>query len=241
MDRVLVDPVTNLAIGEQVELGPEQSRHLVRVRRAEAGSRVELLNGGGRRATGTVIGLGGPKRSPAAVVEVEEAHEEPPPHPWIEVWAATPKGDRLPTMVEQLGQVGAGAWRPLVSDRAVVDPGLRKLDRLRRIARESIKQSGRSHALEILEPMGMEAALEAPSANELLVVADPSGDHPRSLSGADPSRARVLIGPEGGWSPAELERARSAGARVTSLGGSIMRIGTAAVVATALAHTSLVS
>lgn len=142
------------------------------------------------------------------------------------VRSAVPKGPRLEHMIDQLSQIGVGAWSPLISTRAVVDPRRGKLDRLERVCLEAVKQSGRAWAMRI------EASVAARSLpiTSGVIVADRSGD-PLGAVGPTGEDLTLLIGPEGGWTPDELERFRSGGARIVSFGPHVMRIETAAVVA----------
>lgn len=239
MHRILLksdqDPLLDLH--HPLIITGEEARHTVRVRRARLGEPVELLDAAGGRGHGRIESIVLHRRGdPELLIALERLTHEPPPRPRIEVCAAAPKGDRLETMIEQLGQVGASAWRPLLADRSVVDPSLRRLDRLRRIALESIKQSGRAWPLEVLEPVDSAQALAPPAPGEVVLLADPRGPHGPSIlahAAAAPS-ARILIGPEGGWSDGELAHAAASQIHALSLGPAVMRIGTAAVAAAAV-------
>jgi 16S rRNA (uracil1498-N3)-methyltransferase len=150
--------------------------------------------------------------------------------PRLEVWSATPKGSRVDELVDGLCQVGVAGWFALETARGVVDPRGTKLERLRKIAAEAGKQCGRAWRMEVEGPLGLGRAL-APAAGAAIVVADAAGE-PFVATGA--RLVRLLIGPEGGWSPGELERARGAGARINRFGPHTMRIETAAVAAAAV-------
>jgi len=158
---------------------------------------------------------------------VEALQRIPPVEPRLEVWASSPKGPRLESMIDGLSQAGAAAWAPLSTQRTVVEPGAGKLDRMHRLAAEASKQAGRAWDLEILPGGDLAAALAGPA----VVVAHASGG-PYRPGGA--AMIRLLIGPEGGWTVDELARARAGGASVASFGPHIMRIETAAVVAAAI-------
>jgi 16S rRNA (uracil1498-N3)-methyltransferase len=132
--------------------------------------------------------------------------------------------------VQKLTEVGAQRIALLESDHSVVRWDLaragRQLERLQRIAREAAAQSRRCR-LPVIEgpvPYGVMIA-EAGAA-----IADPDG---RPLAAAL-TRGPLLIGPEGGWSAAERSSASQAGAAAVSLGATVLRVETAAVVAAAL-------
>jgi 16S rRNA (uracil1498-N3)-methyltransferase len=153
------------------------------------------------------------------------------PSPRLEVLSAAPKGSRLEDMIDGLSQVGADAWMLLETDRAEVDPRPGKLERLRRVAAEASKQSGRPWLLEIGQSVQLAAALGRAGPGRSVVVADVSGE-PYSRRGEP--EISLLIGPEGGWSPAELAAVRRSSARVCRFGPHTMRIETAAVAAAAI-------
>jgi len=127
-------------------------------------------------------------------------------------------------MIDGLSQVGAASWSMLESERSVTEPREGKMERLERTAMEASKQCGRAWRLEIGGVMKFAEAVRM----EGVVVADVSGSA-YERSGADV--VRLLVGPEGGWAPEELQLARARGAAVCRFGPHVMRIETAAVVA----------
>jgi 16S rRNA (uracil1498-N3)-methyltransferase len=145
----------------------------------------------------------------------------------VEVVSAAPKGPRLGDMIDGLSQVGAASWSPLDSARGVVEPGAAKLGRLERIAAEAAKQCGRAWRLEIGAGLRFEDSLGGGN----VVLADALGA-PYKASGQ--GTVRVLVGPEGGWDPRELDAARRAGVRIARFGPHAMRIETATVAAAAV-------
>lgn len=208
-----------------VALAGEEAHHAVRVKRLRVGEAVEAFDGRGRVMRGTVTGVGGSRANPVVEIEATGGVEVVAPvSPRVEVWCPTPKGDRLERMLDQLSQIGAGAWRQLACARGE-DHMPRRTDRLERVVIESAKQCGRAHLLEIGDAVAFEDALGHPG----VVIADAS-------AGGQPGpgeSACVLIGPEGGWTPGELDRARAGGVPMLPLGPHVLRLETAAVVAAA--------
>jgi 16S rRNA (uracil1498-N3)-methyltransferase len=214
--------------GDIALINGEEAHHAARVKRLEAGEGVELLDGQGGIASGQVKTL--EKHGKAhwqLAVLVEGVRKEPEPQPWLEVCAAAPKGQRLESMVEMLSQVGVGAYRGLEARRTVSDPRPGKLDRVRRVATESAKQCGRAWTMRIARPILFKDAIE-PSEGVSIVLADATGGAYEPVGAAS---LRLLIGPEGGFTENELERAKDAGVRIARFGEHILRIETAAVVA----------
>lgn len=227
IERVHVGSLEGLAEGSPLPLDGEESHHLARVRRAQAGDPVRAHDGRGRIAHAVIDRVEKGKDGWSVWLRVSQVEVCPPTTPRVEVWAPAPKGDRLSAMIEGLAQVGAAAWIPLICQRAVVEPRETKMDRLRRIAEEATKQCGRAWTLEIGEPASLARAFED---SVPVVLADAEGQSPSPIDGPI---VRVLIGPEGGFSPEEIAEIRSRGGRTSRFGPHIMRIETAAVVAAA--------
>lgn len=229
-------PTLDRTPGTLVELTGEEAHHAARVKRLAPGDSLDVFDARGRSAHATIESIHKAPRRDAPDPWIVRLRLGPvtlatPVRPALEVCAAPPKGERLEWMIDQLSQVGAAIWRPLVAERTVVEPREGKLARLERAAIEAAKQSGRAWALDIAPPIDFADALIGPG----VILADASG--PRwapSDFGPCPPELRLLIGPEGGWTPAEIARARSSGVVIASFGSAIMRIETAAVAAAAL-------
>ncbi|HMN42520.1 MAG TPA: RsmE family RNA methyltransferase [Phycisphaerales bacterium] len=230
MHRVSVDQIV-WAAGESAVIDGDEAHHALRVKRVRPGERIELMDGRGGIAEGEVVEGDLGAKSRELHVRVTGVRREQPARPRVEIWTAVPKGGRVDEMIDQLAQVGAAAWRPLDTARGVVDPREAKMERLGRIAVEASKQCGRAWRLEIGPKATMDEALRA-APGVRVVVADASGS---PWSGAESSEhLRLLIGPEGGWTPEELAAARTANASISRFGPHVMRIETAAVAACAM-------
>ncbi len=213
----------------------DEARHAVRVKRLEVGDGVLVLNGRGLEMSATVAGVrkerGRGDGDWVMDLRVDAARVVPRTRPSLRVFSGVPKGDRLEQMVDGLSQVGTAAWCPLMSGRSIVDRGEGKIDRLRRVCEESLKQCGRAWLMEVAERVVYcDAILAAGGGGGEVVIADASGGeyHP---GGAD--SVALFVGPEGGFTPEEVEQARAAGARVCSFGVHTMRVEVAAVVGAA--------
>ncbi len=230
MHRVLsvnLDPTAATLI-----IGGDEAHHAIRVKRLQAGDPLEVQNGAGIVALCVISSILKLPRTGEWTMELEirEVRTVPPVSPTLEIWSATPKGNRLDEMIEGLSEVGAASWHPLETVRGVVDPRESKLQRLERIATESSKQCGRAWNLQIGEGGTIKQAL---ATTAQIVVCDASGEP--FVPGSPPaSHIRVLVGPEGGWTPQELEQLRMPPARICRFGPHIMRIETAAVAAAAV-------
>lgn len=226
--RIHVD-APDLAPGPLIVEG-EEAHHAIRVKRVGPGQTVEILNGRGRIATAVVRETTKARDSWRLAVQVEQVRDAALATPRLEVCTAAPKGARLSELIDGLSQAGAASWSLLETERGVAESAASRIDRLNRIAAEASKQCGRAWHLEIGNPRPVALAI-LPLSGLQCVVADESGEA-YTRSGA--AAIRLLIGPEGGWSPSELQSAHDSGATVASFGPHTMRIETAAVVAAAI-------
>jgi len=227
------------------ELAEGEVDHARRVLRLGAGDRLVGLDGLGA-AWPLVV-----ERSDARAFEVRaegEPTREPAPGepgaslPWIEVAVALPRGDRAEAMVERLAQLGAAAIRPLLAERASPEArgeGSRRRGRLERSAREACKQSGRLWRVAIEDGESPASVLARPALLDLRL--DPRAPAQAfealrefDLSGTRAKPVRIWIGPEGGFTPAEIRALDEAGARSVRLGPHVLRIETAAEAGLAL-------
>ena len=211
-----------------LSIGGDEAHHAVRVKRLAIGDRVQVLNGRGRIANAVIVGTGKDGHTWTLRLEVASVDLAPPTTPRLEVCSPAPKGQRLAEMIDALSQVGAAVWSYLETQHSDAEPRPAKMDRLARIAAEASKQCGRAWLLQIGPALSFPQALAGDAA---VVLADASGEPYRA---AQTPAIRLLVGPEGGWSPRELQQARAAGLRIARFGPHTMRIETAAPVAAAI-------
>jgi 16S rRNA (uracil1498-N3)-methyltransferase len=219
-------------VGEVVQLPAEQTHHALRVLRLKAGDAVELFDGAGLVAAGELVVSGG--RS--AGVRVRRAQRQASVGPVLHVATAWPKGPRADAMVDQLGQLGVDRLTPLLTERGVVRPGDRVVQRAGRTAVSAAKQSRRATVMRV-EPAAVLGVVLDEDGGETRLVLDVAGDTAGAGLGGRlraAGRVLVLVGPEGGWTPGELESMQAAGCERWRVGPHVMRIATAAATAAAL-------
>lgn len=221
-----------------VSLTGGEFHHLAHVMRRRGGDEVELFDGNGRKANATIIEI----KKKSAMLEWERV-EVCPPNDSVSLTLAVcvPKGDRFRWLVEKAAELGVRRLIPLITQRSVVKPGQSKLKKARQWAIEAAKQCGSAYLLEVGEPVGLDACLEGEAVAGATLIADPAGspisNASKFLSSAGEVtvlEVTVLIGPEGGWTPAELRLAVDAGSKPVSLGNTILRTETAAVTVAAI-------
>jgi 16S rRNA (uracil1498-N3)-methyltransferase len=214
------------AAGQRVSLDEHEAHHL-KVRRAKDGERVEVLDGAGLKGTGILV-----KADREWMVELNaaEVHEAPPA---LTLGVASGDRDRFFWMVEKSVELGVTRIVPLESERtAGVTTRLKHthIDRLRRSAVESIKQSGASWAPAVENPVPLSSFVKEPPSGSRWLAHQTGAPAPALL---DQSPVIVIVGPEGGLTEEELETAISAGFRPISLGLHTLRFETAALAAAA--------
>ena len=215
--------------GQSLIITGDEAWHAVMVKRLQAGDTVELLDGRGIVATAKVTSTDKHKRDAQITLNVQSVSAHPPTSPRVEVWSAVPKADRASQMIDQLAQAGAAVWRPLIAERSVTDAD-HKAERLHRIATEASKQCGRPWHLALDTPRTIAdaAAWAAAHPPGSIFVADADGQPAADFTS---QHLVVLVGPEGGFTPAELASLGEAGVKPLRLGPHILRTETAAIAA----------
>ena len=225
--------------GESGILDAEESAHAAKVLRLEPGEQVRLIDGEGVAFLGT---LGEVKSSATAfTLDSELPNRESPVR--VTLYQGYPKADKLELIAQKLTELGAARLVPVEMRFSVAKAKPGKDTRLVRIAREAVKQCGRSACLRVESAMSFKQALADMRERELMLMpweaADGKtlvqalGEHPRARD------IGILIGPEGGISPEEAELACGAGAVAVTLGERILRTETAAITSAAVAISVL--
>lgn len=221
-------------VGEIIELTGDEGRHAVSVKRTSVGEQIELVDGHGTRAVITVTGVSGKDRLTGVV---DCTANEPASRPTVTVIQALPKAARSELTVDLLTQAGADVIVPWQAGRSVANWGKKQdkgLAKWRAAARAAAKQSRRSRIPEIT-PVGDQAAVAAliqAAPLALMLHEDATGkitDQPV----AQVDSVVLIIGPEGGISPAELDAFTTAGAHPVRLGPEVLRTASAGMVALA--------
>jgi 16S rRNA (uracil1498-N3)-methyltransferase len=229
-----------------VTLSPEESHHLVRVLRLSGGDPVVVFDGRGRQFAGRVDRA---DRHRAAVTLGAELTRAPDHATPIALVQAILKGDKMDEVVRDATMAGASRIVPIVAERSQVRfSSLRRGqvdERWRRVAVASAKQCGQSRLPEIDPPRSFESWLEMPTPGIRLLLVEPGADPGAATlqsvlaGGARPEVVSCVIGPEGGWSAAERERAVAAGCRAVSLGPMTLRADAAGLVALSVVSYAL--
>jgi 16S rRNA (uracil1498-N3)-methyltransferase len=211
-----------------------QAAHLARVLRARVGQEFDLV-ADGRVRRGRITSVS-PER-----VEFELGEEiEAAAGPELRLLLAIFKFDRMEWAIEKAAEIGVAEIVPLKAARS--EPHLsaaaeKRVQRWRRIAHETAQQARRISPPQIFDPVPFRDAI---AAERGIVLAEAEADLSltRALGQATPP-VTVAIGPEGGWTPGELQSFRQAGWTLASLGPTILRTETAAIIALGIAAEHL--
>jgi len=218
--------------GDRAELTGGDAAHLTRVLRAETGQRYEISDN--RRAYLAEISEAAPKRVAFHIIEALPAE---PPAPRVTLYAALIKFDRFEWLVEKATELGAARIVPVNagrSEKGLAEAGGRRVERWRKIARESSQQARRVSLPEIAVPEPFAAAVKDPSLYRYVLEEQPGAEPlwralPQPADRAAEDAIALLVGPEGGWTDTERAGARAAGWRAISIAGHILRAETAAL------------
>jgi 16S rRNA (uracil1498-N3)-methyltransferase len=218
--------------GDHVRLDGDEARHAVRVLRIRPGDEITVSNGAGQVVRAFVTEAGN-----ALIADVKERRSEPRRAPALYVFAAIPKAGKLDLVVQKLTELGVEVIQPYPAARSVARWDARKSEgqtaRLNAIAHEAAKQSRRAwlpvvrtpRPLDELELPGPSFVLDASAAVRLT----------DALPAERPKEIGLIVGPEGGLSPGEVDDLSARGAAPVSLGPLILRTETAALVAATVA------
>jgi 16S rRNA (uracil1498-N3)-methyltransferase len=211
-------------------LPQDQAHHARDVLRLRVGFELELFTAAGDTASGTIVEAT-PQRVVVSVAQVNAASTD---RFELTIASAVPKGARADWMIEKLSELGVAHFVPLITARSVVHPeGKNKLERWRRLAEESAKQSKRTGVMTIDPPAPLTNALDQIAhAAYLSTTADARS--PSSILHPPSSSLTVLVGPEGGWSDDEIRLFESRHLTAITMGGTILRVETAAIAAAAV-------
>lgn len=221
--------------GGDIALAPGDARHLTRVVRRGAGDPVELIGPDGRIWPAVVVAAG-----PAATVRATGPPRDAVP-PRVALYQGLAEWNRIDMVVEKAVELGVGPVTLFASERArrVPDDDAweRRRERLDRVAGAAARQAGSAGVERVRGLLAFDAVVAGIPAGEGFLI-DPRGELTLPTAVADggaPARVSLVVGPEAGFSEAEVARAREAGLAVCRLGPTTLRAETAAIAAMAIA------
>jgi 16S rRNA (uracil1498-N3)-methyltransferase len=214
---------------EAVDLPREEAEHLTRVLRLGAGDTVTVFDGRGRECLARIVSAG---RTSARVQILSRVDPAAEPAVALTLAQAVLKGDKMDDIVRDAVMLGVTAIQPIVTQRSEVTVAAlmrgARVDRWKRVALASVKQSRRAVVPEIRMPLTLETLLGEPKPALSIMLVEPAaaaGVEPIAALRTEPAPpdASVMVGPEGGWAEAEWMAAREHGVRLITLGHRTLR------------------
>lgn len=225
-------------LGAELILGGREGHHGLHVLRLRIGDPVIVLDGVGGEYHCEVTALS----REALRLKVLRHESILPPATQITLVQAIPKGKTFETIIQKATELGASRVVPLRSERVVAhlddERGEAKVDKWRTVAIEAIKQCGNAWLPRIEAPVTVSDLLKRGDPHEMTLIAtlQPDRRHPREWferfrhqHGRRPRTLAVWVGPEGDYTPAEVQAVQAAGGLPISLGRTVLRSDTAAI------------
>ncbi|HEV8544220.1 MAG TPA: RsmE family RNA methyltransferase [Verrucomicrobiae bacterium] len=236
MHRFFIEPEQSR--GERINLSEREFHHAGAVLRLKEGERVSALDGAGSELLCVVEKI--TKRG--ITLRVTQRNSVPRLPYALTLVQAIPKGKTMELVVQKAAELGAARVVPIVAERTVThldeDNAETKVQKWNWVAIDAIKQCGSAWLPTIPPPRTPAQYLASAERSELNLIAtlQPDAQHPRvhlrdfqHEKSRKPKTVSVWVGPEGDFTPAEINAVRSAGALPISLGPLILRSETAAI------------
>lgn len=224
---------------DTLTLDEAEAHHALDVLRLQVGQLAVVFNGEGEEATVRITAAA--KRS--VQLEAVELRLTAPLPCQITLAQAIPKGKNMDLIVQKATELGASAIVPLLTERTVVQAdakdAAKKQEKWQGVAIEAAKQCGQNWLPKVFRPQSPKEFFAANHPFDLKLVASlqPGAIHPKQViehatqqaGGAKPQSVLVLVGPEGDFTPAEIELALQNKCYPITLGPIILRSETAAM------------
>lgn len=220
-DRFFVAPLP--ADAAEAQLLEAEAHHFARVMRGQEGDEIVLFDGTGWEYRGRVTKI--QKHAVSLEILDRQRVDRELPVPLV-IASALPKGDRQDFLMEKLVELGVSRFIPLETERSVAKATTSALERMRRHVMEASKQCRRNVLMEIAEPVSIPALVRL-TETKIRAFAHPAGTTLSSLATTEP--ATIAIGPEGGFSPGDLQHFQESLWTSLALGPRILRMETAAI------------
>lgn len=224
-----------VSLGGRLVLDGPEGRHAATVRRMRVGEALWVADGAGRRVTGTIAAVA------AATLElaIDQVVDLPAPTPALTLVQALAKADRDEDAIEAATELGVDRIIPWQAERSVViwrgERGEKSRRKWADVVRAATKQSRRAWLPEV-EPAVTTAGLVARvrGAGTAYVLHEEAVEPLVAQRLPDQGEVLVIVGPEGGIAPGEVEALTAAGARAVRLGPTVLRSSSAGPAALAV-------
>lgn len=224
-----------LAVGNTAVIDGADARHIAGALRMTVGEVLTLCDGAGTDYACTITAVN--KDTVEATVDAA-APTASEPTLAVTLYMGMPKGDKLELVIQKAVELGVTAVVPVITARSIVRVGgkdaEKKQVRLQRIAAEAAGQSGRGIIPTVEAPISWKAALARLASENALLCYEGGGAPIGTLVTPADTAVSLVVGPEGGFDPAEVDAVIAAGGKIATLGPRILRCETAPLAALAV-------
>jgi len=223
-----------LSVGTTLIVADELSHYLQRVLRLRSGDKVEVFNGDGFNYAAEIVTL---ERKSLTILLVDKSAGLPPSPLHITMVQALSRGERLDYSLQKATELGVNTIQLLESERVELrldKPRLeRRIRHWQQVIRSTCEQCGRSDLPQLLMPVSLSEYLGLATTSTRLLL-NPTAKQGISQLDQPQSHIEIIVGPEGGFSTAEVEQMEIAGVCGVSLGPRVLRTETAGPAAIAV-------
>lgn len=237
MHRFLIEP--GWRAGDEIQIRGEELKHLSQVLRVRVGDHIAVIDGSGEEHVAELLSsdrlVAVAHRISTSVPDVEPKNE-------ITLLQGIPKSDKMDYIVQKAVELGVARIVPVRSEHVVSRESgdmAGKTERWNRIAREAVKQCKRTRIPEVMGPVSLQSAVQAHHGDLGILLYE--NERKKDLKAllkwytmSQHHRLSILVGPEGGISPAEAEYLAMCGFVSVTLGNRILRAETASLAALAI-------
>lgn len=212
---------SQIVLGQQITLDQDQTHYLTSVMRLKIGWRIRVFN----EANGEFIAQVSSINKKSCTLEAVELFRPPMKMPRLHLAQGIIKGDRMTQALSMATQLGVTEISPIITERAQAKSI--NHERIMRVLIENSEQSERLSIPQLREPKTLEEFVTKGDF-DILFYANENEEGSNAWDRNDESKISILIGPEGGFTEAELEMlAACPKARSVSLGATVLRSETA--------------
>ncbi len=231
MSRFFVEPFS----GDTARVVGQDAHHISRVLRMRVGEELRLCDGNG---TDYVCRIDSITDGEVVAQVLYRTPTESEPSVKVTLYQGLPKSEKMDLIVQKCVEIGIARVVPVSMARSIVKlsaaEGTKKQARWQKIATSAAEQSGRGIVPEVTEPLSFKQLLSAVRSENAITFYEGGGRPLAELVNTETESVSLIIGPEGGFDPGEIEQLKEAGAHVATLGKRILRCETAPLVALAV-------